>query len=85
VTTTAPQLQPLTPRQREIFDWIVNFHRERRIAPTFREIANAFKFCSPNGAVVHVVPLIRKGWLVRETMTARSILPTLEALAHEDA
>jgi len=83
--TTTAALQPLTPKQRQVFDWIVDFYKRERIPPTIREVQAAFKALSPNGVVCHIAPLARKGWLQRRPNCARAILPTLEALANVDA
>jgi repressor LexA len=83
--TTTAALQPLTPKQREVFDWIVAFYERERIPPTIRELQAAFGILSPNGVVCHITPLMKKGWLIRKPNTARAILPTLEALANVDA
>lgn len=80
--TTAVELQPLTPRQRAVYDWIVAYHARERIAPSVRDVAKAFRIKSPNGVMAHVRPLVRKGWLENRPNTARAILPTLEALHH---
>jgi SOS-response transcriptional repressor LexA len=81
--TTAPALQPLTAKQKKVYRWIADYFQRERIPPSVREIQAAFDLGSPNGAVCHITPLMRKGWLVRKPNTARSILPTLEALAHD--
>jgi SOS-response transcriptional repressor LexA len=83
MTTTAPALQPLTAKQKKVYRWIAAFYRRERIPPSVREIQAAFDLGSPNGAVCHIKPLVKKGWLEARPNTARSILPTLEALAHE--
>jgi repressor LexA len=80
---TTTELQPLTAKQREVFDWIVAFYKRERIPPTIRELQAGFGILSPNGVVCHITPLMRKGWLIRKPNTARAILPTLEALSHE--
>ena len=81
--TTAVELQPLTPRQREVWEWIRDYHARERLAPSLRDVQRAFQFASPNGAVCHVKAIAAKGWLVLRRNTARSILPSLEALSHE--
>jgi repressor LexA len=82
MTTTVEALQPLTPKQRSIYDWIVAYHARERIGPSVRDVQTHFNFSSPNGAVCHVHALVKKGWLERRPNKARAILPTLEALNH---
>jgi SOS-response transcriptional repressor LexA len=81
--TTAPALQPLTAKQKKIYRWIAAYYRRERIPPSVRDIQAAFEMGSPNGAVCHIKPLVKKGWLEVRPNTARAILPTLEALSHD--
>jgi SOS-response transcriptional repressor LexA len=53
----------LTPRQREIADWIRDYHLEHDMPPTFRELMSALGMRSPNGAEANVKALRKKGWL----------------------
>jgi SOS-response transcriptional repressor LexA len=81
--TTAPALQTLTAKQRKVYRWIAAYYLRERIPPSVREIQAAFDLGSPNGAVCHIKPLVKKGWLEVRPNTARAILPTLEALTHD--
>ena len=54
----------LTPRQREVFDFIEKFIAEVVYPPTIREIGKAFKF-SEKAAFDYVNALVRKGMLER--------------------
>jgi SOS-response transcriptional repressor LexA len=81
--TTAPALQPLTAKQKKVYRWIAAYYLRERIPPSVREIQAAFDLGSPNGAVCHIKPLVKKGWLEVRPNTARAILPTLEALSHD--
>ena len=60
-TTTEPK--PLTARQREILRWLSTYIADHGYSPTVRELCLAFKFDSPNGAMCHLLPLRRKGWI----------------------
>lgn len=74
------KLEPLTPRQREIFDYV----KSRILAydpPSIREIAQHFDIRSPNGVMATLSQLYRKGWLTQgEPSKARSIRLTGAAL-----
>ena len=85
MTTQEVALRPITPRQREIFRWIREYHAHERMGPSVRDVMKQFKIASPNGVVCHIRALVAKGWLQRRPMIARSFIPTLEALNHEDA
>jgi repressor LexA len=82
--TAQTELGPLTQRQKLVYRAIVDHYRERRFAASVREICKAVNISSPNGVVCHIRALQRKGWVETTPNIARSILPTLEALAHAD-
>jgi len=82
MTTQEITLPPITPRQREIWQWIADYHARERIGPSVRDVAKAFRIASPNGVMAHVRPLVKRGWLESKRNIARSIIPTLEALSH---
>jgi repressor LexA len=63
----------LTPRQREILDFIRNSLDERGAPPTRLEICQAFGFASPNAAEDHLRALARKGAIIMEAGSARGI------------
>lgn len=69
-TTTRP---PLTDRQLALLLWIRRYIAERGYAPSFQDIAAAFKFSSRNAARGHVLALKRKGYLSQAQGVARSI------------
>lgn len=72
MTTTTP-FQPLTERQREILVWLFRYIDEHGYSPTVRELCQAFSFDSPNGAVSHLRPLRRKGWVTWQDGHARTL------------
>jgi repressor LexA len=82
--TAQTELGPLTPRQELAYRAIAEHYRRHRVAATVREIGQALGISSPNGVMHHVRWLKRKGWVVAQPNKARSIIPTLEALAHAD-
>lgn len=67
--------EPITDRQREVYDYIVDHCEQRGYSPTLREICRAFKFRSPNGALCHLEPLRRKGWVTWTEKACRTIRP----------
>lgn len=72
MTSTTP-LVPLTERQREILVWLFRYIDEHGYSPTVRELCHAFSFGSPNGAMCHLVPLRKKGWLTWQDGHARTL------------
>lgn len=63
----------LTPRQREILDFIRNTMEVFSVPPTRAEIASAFGFASANAAEDHLKALARKGAITLEAGSARGI------------
>lgn len=73
--TEPPVSAPLTDRQREVYDWIVDWCETKGYSPTIRELCTAFAFDSPNGAVCHLRPLAKKGWISWVPNQCRTIRP----------
>jgi repressor LexA len=63
----------LTPRQREILDFIKNSLEVLGAPPTRAEIAGAFGFASHNAAEEHLRALAKKGAIVMDPGSARGI------------
>jgi repressor LexA len=68
-----PDFSQLTPRQREIYDFIRSKIEGRGYGPTVREIGQGFDIKSPNGVMCHLKALEKKGLIVREGFSARAI------------
>lgn len=64
---------PLTPRQREILDFIRDTLENLGAPPTRAEIAHAFGFASHNAAEEHLRALAKKGIIMLESGSARGI------------
>ena len=56
-------MQDLSPRQREVLDYIATTIQTHGIPPTYREIGDALGIASTNGVADHVKALVRKGYL----------------------
>lgn len=69
----ASKLDSLTPRQREIYEYIRGKICARGYGPTVREIGDEFEISSPNGVVCHLKALERKGIITREPNMSRAI------------
>ncbi len=63
----------LTPRQKEILDFIRKYIKDHGVAPTLSEIKQEFKFSSNSAAHQHVAVLQRKGFLKKLPFQTRSI------------
>jgi repressor LexA len=63
----------LTPRQREVFDFLKNFLREKGFPPTLREIAFHLRVKGPRGPQKALRILERKGYLRRISGGSRAL------------
>jgi len=66
-------LEALTPRQKEIYQFIRGKIQGRGYGPTVREIGNQFEIKSPNGVMCHLKALQKKGLIHREPNMSRAI------------
>lgn len=66
-------LDALTSRQREIYEFIRGKIQGRGYGPTVREIGNEFGIKSPNGVMCHLKALQKKGLIHREANMSRAI------------
>lgn len=64
---------PLTKRQKEILDYVTQYIEIHGYAPSYREIAEAFKLGSVATVAEHVDTLIAKGLLRKNENEARSL------------
>ncbi len=56
----------LTKKQLEFFNYIREYRMSNGIWPTYREIADALDFRSPNSVTQNIKSLLKKGFLVRK-------------------
>ena len=66
-------LEQLTSRQREIYQFIRGKIQGRGYGPTVREIGNEFEITSPNGVMCHLKALQNKGLIHREPNMSRAV------------
>jgi repressor LexA len=66
-------LERLTERQREVYEFIRDKIRNRGYGPTVREIGTQFEISSPNGVMCHLKALEKKGLIAREPNMSRAI------------
>jgi repressor LexA len=69
----------LTPKQKEILDYIRAYRQKRGLSPTQREICEEFGYSSFGTLQKHITLLLEKGVLVRDWNKRRSLV-----LAEED-
>ncbi|MCG3192898.1 MAG: LexA repressor [Thermoanaerobaculia bacterium] len=73
----------LTPRQKEILDFIRDYRRRKGVSPTQREICQNFGYSSFGTLQKHIRLLMDKGILVREKNKRRSLLVSGEGAGAE--
>jgi repressor LexA len=71
-------LERLTTRQREVYEFIREKIRNRGYGPTVREIGTQFDISSPNGVMCHLKALEKKGLITREPNMSRAIMLSTE-------
>jgi repressor LexA len=68
----------LTRKQKEFFDYIIDYKKEHDVWPTYREIADAFNYRSPNSVTQNIQALLRKGYLIKTEDDEYDIHPEYE-------
>jgi len=72
---------PLTPKQKEVLDYIVSFINEHGYPPSFREIAAGLGLASPSTVHVHIQALRERGFLRGSgAASSRDLEPTDKAV-----
>ena len=63
----------LTERQKDVYNFIKDYHFKKGYSPSLREIAQGV-YCSKPVAQKHLLALIDKGYITYTPRTARSIV-----------
>ncbi len=69
----------LTRKQKEFFDYIVEYKKEHDVWPTYREISDEFNYKSPNSVTQNIQALLKKGYLIKGEDDEYDIHPDHEA------
>jgi repressor LexA len=67
------EMEQLTKRQKQVYEFIRDKIRNRGYGPTVREIGEHFDIASPNGVMCHLKALEKKGLISREPNMSRAI------------
>ena len=70
----------LTKREKDVYDYILEYRKEKRFSPSMREIAEGIGLHSASTVHVHVHNLMDKGWLQPVERMNRTILPVDEGV-----
>ena len=67
----------ITPKQKEVLDFITAFHSKKGYSPSLEEMANHFKKSIPT---IHqfIDTLVKKGYLTKTANTSRGIVPNTD-------
>ena len=71
---------PLTPKQKDVLDFIVQFINEEGYPPSYREIADGLHLASPSTVHVHIQALRERGFLRNSGGNSRELEPTDKAV-----
>ncbi|MEQ8790272.1 MAG: transcriptional repressor LexA [Pirellulaceae bacterium] len=66
-------LQPLTPRQHEVFRCLCDLLERDQASPTVRELMQSLRVVSTSSVVRHLDELQQKGWIERQAGRSRGI------------
>lgn len=77
------RMQPLTERQKKLYDYLIEYTLENGYQPSVREMIDYMGCSSPNGARTHLNAMERKGWIGGSSNRSRAIeIPELKRLLH---
>lgn len=71
---------PLTPKQKQVLDFIVNFINEQGYSPSYREIASGLDLASPSTVHTHIQALRERGFVRGNESANRELEPTDKAV-----
>lgn len=75
----------LTRKQKEFFDYIVNYKSEHDVWPTYREIAEEFDYKSPNSVTQNIQALLKKEYLIKGDDNEYDLHPDKSSLIEENS
>lgn len=74
----------LTRKQKEFFDFIIDYKSEHDVWPTYREIADHFGYKSPNSVTQNIQALLKKEFLIKTDEDEYDIHPKLDHQREEN-
>lgn len=72
-------MKGMTPKQKQIHDFIGKFCRKNGYSPTYREIQAGLGLANSNSVAAHVAALRKKGFITIEPGKARTLRQATEA------
>jgi SOS regulatory protein LexA len=74
----------LTRKQKEFFDYIIDYKNEHDVWPTYREIADSFGYKSPNSVTQNIQALLKKEYLIKTDDEEYDIHPRHSGLVERE-
>lgn len=74
----------LTRKQKEFFNYILEYRNEHDVWPTYREIADKFQYRSPNSVTQNIQALLKKEYLVKTDEDEYDLHPKVRHMLDED-
>lgn len=65
--------KPLTARQKEILEYVVQYTFENLYQPSIRELCDHFKMASTNAMSAHLKALANKGYIEMGNLSSRAL------------
>jgi repressor LexA len=65
--------KPLTPKQKEVLEYLVQYTFENLYQPSIREMCEHFKVASTNAMSTHLQALARKGYIEMGNLSSRAL------------
>ena len=70
----------LTRKQQEFFSYIIEYKKEFDVWPTYKEIAQHFRFKSPNSVTQNIQALLKKGYLIKKNDEQYDLAPKKKSM-----
>lgn len=70
----------LTKREKDVYNFVVAFRREKQFSPSLRKIATGLGLYSVSTVSAHVHRIADKGWFLPYDGTPNSIVPISDTL-----
>lgn len=74
------QREQLTQREKQIYNFIVEFRRQKHFSPSMRKIANGIGLNSVSTISVHVHKMVKKGWFLPYDGSHNAIIPISDSI-----
>lgn len=74
------QREQLTQREKQIYNFIVEFRRQKHFSPSMRKIASGIGLRSVSTISVHIHKMAAKGWFLPYDGSHNAIIPVSDII-----